>query len=133
MAAAEKGGWPHFMLKEIHEEPEALQKTFTAPRGCPAHDPAAGSLPHDGAAGPGPAQDEHCGLRDGVSRGHDWQISDGAPGAPAVEAEVASEFGYRNPILGAEDLCMAVSQSGETADTLAALREAANPARGSWR
>ena len=121
MSAAEKGGYPHFMLKEIHEEPEALQKTLTAhlsvedglpllPLTCEEANAvkkltiaACGTAYHAGVAGKY--------LIERLAR-------------LPVEVEAASEFRYRQPILNREDLFIAVSQSGETADTLAAFREA---------
>ena len=124
VAAAEKGGWPHFMLKEIHEEPEALKKTFTAhvdaqrmtlrQEAFPMTAQQAQALRKMSIVACGTAY--HAGM---IGK----YLMERLARLP-VEAEVASEFRYRNPILGAEDLCMAVSQSGETADTLAALREA---------
>ena len=129
VAAAEKGGWPHFMLKEIHEEPEALQKTFTAhvdaqrmtlrQEAFPMTAQQAQALRKMSIVACGTAY--HAGM---IGK----YLMERLARLP-VEAEVASEFRYRNPILGAEDLCMAVSQSGETADTLAALREARKSGR----
>ena len=116
VAAAEKGGYPHFMLKEIHEEPEALQKTSTAHESTPfpisceearamkrLTIAACGTAYHAGVAG--------------------RYLLEKLAHLP-VEVELASEFRYREPMLTCEDWFLAVSQSGETADTLAALREA---------
>ena len=124
VAAAEKGGWPHFMIKEIHEEPEALQKTLTAhvdtrtmtlrPEAFPVTAEEARALHKVSIVACGTAY--HAGV---IGK----YLIERLARLPA-ETEVASEFRYRDPMLGAEDLFLAVSQSGETADTLAALREA---------
>ena len=124
VAAAEKGGWPHFMIKEIHEEPEALQKTLTAhvdtrtmtlrPEAFPVTTEEARVLHKVSIVACGTAY--HAGV---IGK----YLIERLARLPA-ETEVASEFRYRDPMLGAEDLFLAVSQSGETADTLAALREA---------
>ena len=124
VAAAEKGGWPHFMLKEIHEEPDALQKTFSAhvdtqsmtlrEEAFPLSEEQARGLRKMSVVACGTAY--HAGM---IGK----YLIERLARLPVV-AEVASEFRYRGPILGPEDLCLAISQSGETADTLAALREA---------
>ena len=118
--AAEKGGYPHYMLKEIYEQPTVLQNTFGgrfAGNGMDVQldlglDPlsidrvvitAAGTAYYSGAVG------EY--LIEKLAR-------------LPVEIEVASEFRYREPVLNARTLCIVVSQSGETIDTLEALREA---------
>ncbi|MDD3335292.1 MAG: glutamine--fructose-6-phosphate transaminase (isomerizing) [Eubacteriales bacterium] len=122
LASAEKGGYAHYMLKEIHEQPEALQKTF-APRnsGKPGD---YGWLPL--------STDEVKSLRKISIVACGTAYHAGVVGKYAieklaripVEAEIASEYRYRDPIVGENELFIAVSQSGETADTLAALREA---------
>jgi glucosamine--fructose-6-phosphate aminotransferase (isomerizing) len=122
-AAAEKGGYAHFMLKEIHEQPRALQETIM------------GRLPDD----------QEIAL-DGVSLTSEslrgltkvWLVACGTAyyaglvgrtlierlaGVPA-EADLGSEFRYRSPLVSEHQLAIAISQSGETADTLAAAREA---------
>lgn len=118
--AAEKGGYPHFMIKEIHEQPSAFRNTVS-PRiidGLPdlqlenlsdehlksierIHIVACGTAMHAGMVGK-------------------YVIEEMA--RIPVDVDVASEFRYRNPILGKNDLVVIISQSGETADTLAALR-----------
>lgn len=123
--AAEKGGYPHFMLKEIHEEPAALQKTFSAhvdakamalrPDAFPITGQEARSLTSLTIVACGTAY--HAGV---VGK----YVIEKLARLPVV-VDVASEFRYRDPILGPGDLFLAISQSGETADTLAALREAA--------
>ena len=123
-AAAEKGGYEHFMLKEIHEQPKALRDTMIgrlvegqsqislqdiamAPEAIKAlrrvFIVACGTAYHAGVVGK--------------------YAIEGLVRLP-VEIDVASEFRYRNPIMDENDLMIVVSQSGETADTLAALREA---------
>lgn len=122
VSAAEKGGYDYFMMKEIIEQPEALRKTIS-PRikentiqldqiAMTAEDIkqihrihiiACGSAWHAGIVG------KH--------------IIEKLTRIP-TEVDLASEFRYRNPILDKNDLCIIISQSGETADTLAALREA---------
>lgn len=117
---AEKGGYPHFMLKEIHEEPDAVRRCIS-PRirdgkielnipGLPDEALAKTERIHIVACGTA----MHAGL---VGR---YAIE--ALARVPVEVDIASEFRYRNPVLGKNDLVVLISQSGETADTLAALR-----------
>ena len=116
VAAAEKGGYPHFMLKEIHEEPEALKKTFSA------HEQAAFAITAEEARSLRRLTIAACGTayHAGVAGRYIIEKLARLP----VDVELASEFRYRQPMLDESDLFLAVSQSGETADTLAALREA---------
>lgn len=120
MEAAEKGGYPHFMIKEINEQPEAI-KTTIMPRikeGLPFLEEcgittetiknfknitivACGTAMHAGMVGK-------------------YVIEDLA--RVPVNVDIASEFRYRNPIVGEGDLVIIISQSGETADSLAAMR-----------
>lgn len=118
--AAEKGGYEHFMIKEIHEEPEAIVKTVR-PRvknGLPAweltdlSDERLSSFRHIYMVACGTAM--HAGL---VGKSAIEKLA-----RIPVSVEIASEFRYKNPILSKEDLVVILSQSGETADTLAALR-----------
>ncbi len=122
ISAAEKGGYEHFMLKEIHEQPKAVRDTIS-PRirdndivieelNLSEEDikklkkifiVACGSAYHTGMTGK-------------------YVIEDLA--RIPVEVDLASEFRYRNPILDEGTLTIIISQSGETADSLAALREA---------
>ncbi|HBV85247.1 MAG TPA: glutamine--fructose-6-phosphate transaminase (isomerizing) [Desulfosporosinus sp.] len=122
--AAEKGGYEHFMLKEIHEQPKALKDTML-----------------------GRLEDEKVVLQEVdltleelaqinkvyiVACGTAWHA--GLVGKTLierwahlpVEVDIASEFRYRSPLVDDHTLVVVVSQSGETADTLAALREAKN-------
>ena len=117
---ADKGEYRHFMEKEIHEQPDALSRTLGAYVDAGA-----------GAFRSGPAIDwpsvrrvvfSACG-----TAFYACQIAKGwfeRHAGLIVDGDVASEFRYREPILGPEDLAVFVSQSGETADTLAALRYA---------
>lgn len=120
--AAEKGGYEHFMIKEIHEQPKAIEDTLA-------------SIIKEGRIDLG-----ETGLNDGVLRelksitiaacGSAWHVGMEAQYVIEdlchipVRVELASEFRYRNPMVGPEDLVIVISQSGETADTLAAMREA---------
>ena len=118
--AAEKGGYPHFMLKEINEQPAAITATVS-PRvenGLPdLHVP---ELTDERLRRIGTVHLVGCGTA----------MHAGMVGKAAIEAlarvpaqvEIASEFRYRNPILRPEDLVIIISQSGETSDTLAALK-----------
>lgn len=123
-AAAEKGGYEHFMLKEIHEQPESLSNAI---RGRLDFNLGSSVL-----AGMGTSPRELAELGRVVLVGCGTSLHAGLVGEYAFEdladihAEVqqAAEFRYRNPILGSRDLVVAISQSGETADTLAAVREA---------
>ena len=112
VAAAEKAGYAHFMLKEIHEEPAALHRTLAAWQGMPAINTQALRSLTIVACGTA----YHAGV---IGRYAIEQLA-----RLSVTVDVASEFRYRRPLLGKGDLFMAISQSGETADTLAALREA---------
>lgn len=125
ISSAEKGGYAHFMLKEIYEQPKALTDTLR-PR-----------LVQDADGNP-------CDIQfDEITFGEDWtnarRVVITACGTAyhagmvgkyvfehfariPVAVDVASEFRYRNPILHKDDLFIVISQSGETADTLAALR-----------
>jgi glucosamine--fructose-6-phosphate aminotransferase (isomerizing) len=123
-AATEKGGYDHFMLKEIHEQPDALGNAI---RGRLNYETGSSVL-----AGMGTSPRELAELSRVVMIGCGTSLHAGLVGEYAFEdladihAEVqqAAEFRYRNPIIGNRDLVVAISQSGETADTLAAVREA---------
>ena len=124
ISAAEKGGYEHFMMKEMEEQPKALRETIS-PRSkdgkvvlddmsLTADDikhinkifiVACGSAYHVGVVGKYVVE-QMCRI--------------------PVEVQVASEFRYCNPIVGKNDLVIVISQSGETADTLAGLKEAKN-------
>jgi len=123
-ATTEKGGYEHFMLKEIHEQPEALANAI---RGRLNYETGSSVL-----AGMGTSPRDLAEIERVVMIGCGTSLHAGLVGEYAVEdiadmhAEVqqAAEFRYRNPIIGNRDLVVAISQSGETADTLAAVREA---------
>ncbi len=118
--AAEKGGYPHFMLKEIFEQPKAIRNTVS-PRvkdGLPAfEDP---KLTDALLSGVKKIHIVACGsaMHAGVVGRYAIEKLARIP----VEVDIASEFRYRDPIMDAGDLVVIISQSGETADTLAALR-----------
>ena len=120
--AAEKGGYPHFMKKEIAEQPKAVRDTLS-----PRIQNGKIEIPEmhltDGEI-------RALGKMHIVACGSAWHVGMAAKyifealcGIPC-ETDLASEFRYRNPIVKKGDLCVIISQSGETADTLAALREA---------
>ncbi|MBX6363137.1 MAG: glutamine--fructose-6-phosphate transaminase (isomerizing) [Gemmatimonadetes bacterium] len=124
LEAIEKGGFEHFMLKEIVEQPETLRNTMrgrlldeegTAKLGGVTISPAElKSIQRIIITGCGTSW--HAGLLGG------YMLEELAR-LPA-EVEYASEFRYRNPVVDENTLVIAISQSGETADTLAAMREA---------
>lgn len=122
LSSAEKGGFAHYMLKEIHEQPVALQNTFTPRYGAKL--PGHGWLPlsMEEAQRLTKISIVACGTayHAGVLGKYAIEKLARVP----VEVEIASEYRYRDPIIGSDELFIAVSQSGETADTLAALREA---------
>ena len=121
--AAEKGGYSHFMLKEIFEQPSALQNTV---RGRLDR-----SLGTAVLSGLNLTPRELAAIRRLVIVGCGTSLHAGMVGKYLFEGladlptdpEQAAEFRYCNPILGPDDLLVAISQSGETADTLAAVRE----------
>ncbi len=121
---AELGGYRHFMEKEIYEQPDALASAL---RGRLSPGPGGAVLPEVGALlGPG-APVRHIHLVACGTAYHAGLVGkaliERLAGIPA-SADIASEFRYRDPIIGPEDLFIAISQSGETTDTLGALREA---------
>ncbi|MFZ3101978.1 MAG: glutamine--fructose-6-phosphate transaminase (isomerizing) [Desulfitobacteriaceae bacterium] len=120
--AAEKGGYEHFMLKEIHEQPRALKDTMAGrlnDNGVVLQEvdltaEQVGNIQKIFIVACGTAW--HAGLA-GKTLIERWaQIP--------VEVDIASEFRYRSPLINEHTLVVVISQSGETADTLAALREA---------
>jgi glucosamine--fructose-6-phosphate aminotransferase (isomerizing) len=122
--SAEKGGYPHFVLKEIHEQPEAMRRALTG-------------RVHDGQLHLAELEQmKQAGLLDKVQRivivacGTSYHcgliakyVIESWARIP-VETITAAEFRYCNPIVGPETLCIAVTQSGETADTLVGVRQA---------
>ncbi len=114
-SAAEKGSFPHFMLKEIHEQPEAVAATLESFYHSEP-EPRLKNISSIYIIGCGSAY--HVGL---VAKNFYREIS-----MLPVWVELASEFRYSHPSLSPESLVVVISQSGETADSLAALREAKN-------
>jgi len=118
----EKGGYDHFMLKEIYEQPQVIRDTFR------------------GRLLSGQGLIKMAGIEDNLNKfinakriiivacGTSWHAAQVAEymieefARIPVEVEYASEFRYRNPIINADDVVIAISQSGETADTLAAIK-----------
>lgn len=121
-AMAEKGGYKHFMLKEIHEQPRALADTVA---GRISEERNTVELNEVGLTEQ-EAQRLHrivvvaCGTSWHAGLVGEYFIE--ALARIPVEVDLGSEYRYRDPILGADTLVVAISQSGETADTLAALR-----------
>ena len=125
MDAAEKNGYPHFMIKEIYEQPKGITDTMR-PR-----------IVHDGSGKPTDVYFEESRMDDVWKKADRVVITACGTAYHAgvvakyafekiarmkVDVDVASEFRYRNPILDKKDVFIVVSQSGETADTLSALR-----------
>ncbi|HUQ04232.1 MAG TPA: glutamine--fructose-6-phosphate transaminase (isomerizing) [Kofleriaceae bacterium] len=118
---AEKGGFKHFMLKEIHEQPRAVSDTLVGRVDLERDDVVLDEVKIDGAKVKRIIF-VACGTSYHASLVGEFMIE--AMARIPVEVELASEFRYRDPIVGPGDLVVAVSQSGETADTMAAVREA---------
>jgi glucosamine--fructose-6-phosphate aminotransferase (isomerizing) len=121
---AEKGGYRHFMLKEIYEQPRAIMDTI---RGRISQETGAIHLEEIGDA-----RRAFPGVKKIfiVACGTSWHAGlvgkymfEELANIP-TEVDIASEFRYRSPLVGHDDLLIAITQSGETADTLAAMREA---------
>jgi glucosamine--fructose-6-phosphate aminotransferase (isomerizing) len=123
-SAAEKSGYPHFMLKEIHEQPQTILDTM---RGRYSYQNGEADLPDIGLTPKEFAAVERIWI---VACGTSWHA--GQVGKylfeemvrMPVQVDIGSEFRYRDPLVGKDDLFITISQSGETADTLAAAREA---------
>ncbi len=121
---AEKGGYRHFMLKEIYEQPRAIMDTI---RGRFSQDTGVIHLEEIGPAYERLKATKKIFI---VACGTSWHA--GLVGkymfeelaSITTEVDIASEFRYRSPLVGKDDLFIAITQSGETADTLAAMREA---------
>jgi glucosamine--fructose-6-phosphate aminotransferase (isomerizing) len=120
LETAEKGGYETFMLKEIHEQPEAVAETVS-------------DRVHDGRVQIGDvglSDDDLRRLRRVVVVACGTSYHAGLVGRYAieqwarlpVEMDIASEYRYRDPVVGPDDLVIGITQSGETADTLAAMR-----------
>ena len=120
--AAEKGGYEHFMMKEIHEQPKAIQDTLASVMKDGAIDLSAVGLSDEEIKEINQITIVACGSAYHTGMVAQYVIEDLAK--IPVRVELASEYRYRNPIMDPKSLVIVVSQSGETADTLAALRMA---------
>ena len=120
--AAEKGGFPHFMLKEIHEQPKAVRDTLNSVVKDGKIDLSSVGLSDEDIKKISQIYIVACGSAYHVGVVTQY-VMEGLARIP-VRVELASEFRYRNPILDPNGLVVIISQSGETADSLAALREA---------
>lgn len=118
--SAEKGGYEHFMLKEIHEQPKAVQDTVGAYVKDGQIDFSEVGLSSEMLAGLERIYIAACGSAYHVGMVAKYVLEDLAD--IPVEVDLASEFRYRNPRLMKDSMVIVVSQSGETADSLAALR-----------
>ncbi len=118
--AAEKGGYEHFMLKEIYEQPKAVRDTITPRLKNGSIEIEELGMTDDEIRGLKKIHIVACGsaYHTGVTSKY---VFEGMARIP-VEVDLASEFRYRNPILEKGTLVIVISQSGETADSLAALR-----------
>ena len=120
--AAEKGGYEHFMIKEIHEQPKAISDTLSSLIRDGHIDLSASGLDDELLKKIRSITIAACGSAWHVGIEAQYVIESLA--RIPVRVELASEFRYRDPIIGEDDLVIIISQSGETADSLAALREA---------
>lgn len=120
--AAEKGGYEHFMMKEIHEQPKAIQDTLASVMKDGAIDLSSVGLSDEEIKEISQITIVACGSAYHTGMVAQYVIEDLAK--ISVRVELASEYRYRNPIMDPKSLVIVVSQSGETADTLAALRMA---------
>ena len=119
--AAEKGGFEHFMMKEIHEQPKAVADTLNSVIREDKLDLTEIGLDDERIRSISQVYIVACGSAYHVGMAAQYVIEDLA-GLP-VRVELASEFRYRKPLLDPDGLAVIISQSGETADSLAALRE----------
>ena len=120
--AAEKGGYEHFMMKEIHEQPKAVQDTLNSVIKNNVIDLSSVGLCEEEIRSISGLTIVACGSAWHVGMAAQYVIEDLAK--LPVRVELASEFRYRKPLLDKNALVVIISQSGETADSLAALREA---------
>ena len=119
--AAEKAGFEHFMMKEIHEQPKAVADTLNSVIRDGKLDLSEIGLEEEVIRSISQIYIVACGSAYHVGMAAQYVIEDLA-GLP-VRVELASEFRYRKPLLDPNGLAVIISQSGETADSLAALRE----------
>lgn len=122
--AAEKAGFEHFMMKEIHEQPKAAQDTLASVIVDKKIDLSAVGLTEEEIKKISQIYIVACGSAYHVGVAAQYVMEDLAK--IPVRVELASEFRYRKPLIAKDSLAIVVSQSGETADSLAALREAKN-------
>jgi glucosamine--fructose-6-phosphate aminotransferase (isomerizing) len=122
--AAEKDGFEHFMMKEIHEQPRAVRDTLNSALQDGRIDLSSIDLSDEYIRNLKQIHIAACGSAYHVAMAAQYVLEDLA--RIPVRVELASEFRYRNPVLGKDDLVIVISQSGETADSLAALRETKN-------
>lgn len=120
--AAEKGGYEHFMMKEIYEQPKAVKDTIGSVVKDGEIDLSSVGLSNEDIEKINQIYIVACGSAYHVGVVAQYVIEDLVK--IPVRVELASEFRYRNPLLQENDLVVIISQSGETADSLAALREA---------
>ena len=120
--AAEKGGYEHFMLKEIHEQPKAVEDTLRSVCTDGSIDLEKTGLTRDAVASFRQVWVIGCGSAYHVGVAAQYVLEDLAK--IPVRVELASEFRYRDPLVPENTLVVIISQSGETADSLAALRKA---------
>ena len=118
--AAEKGGFEHFMMKEIHEQPKAAADTLNSVIKDGRIDLSEIGFSEEELKAVSRIHFVACGSAYHVGVAAQY-VLEGLAKIP-VRVELASEFRYRNPLLEREELVIVISQSGETADTLAALR-----------
>lgn len=122
--AAEKGGFEHFMMKEIHEQPKAVQDTLNSVVKDGKIDFTNLGITEEEIQSYSQIHIVACGSAYHVGVAAQYVIEDLVK--VPVRVELASEFRYRKPLLAKDELVIIISQSGETADSLAALREAKN-------
>jgi glutamine---fructose-6-phosphate transaminase (isomerizing) len=124
--AIEKAGYPHFMLKEIFEQPDAISDCLRGRLQLDTNTIQLGGLVDvmDQLVNAKRLVIAACGTSWHSGMVGEYLFEDLAK--IPVEVEYASEFRYRNPLIGKGDVLLVISQSGETADTLAAMREAKN-------
>lgn len=122
--AAEKAGFEHFMIKEIHEQPKAVADTLNSVLKDGEIDLSDVGFTEETIRDISQIYIIACGSAYHVGMAAQYVLED-LTGIP-VRVEFASEFRYRRPIMDAKGLAVIISQSGETADSLAALREAKN-------
>ena len=120
--AAERAGFEHFMMKEIHEQPRAVRDTLNSVIRDGEIRLAEIGLTEQQIAGISQIHIVACGSAYHVGVCAEYVLEDLA--RIPVRVDLASEFRYRRPILSEDELVIIISQSGETADSLAALREA---------